>query len=508
MTVGYVRTEVSLQLERWKLIRDCLGGQMAMKKAGEKYLPMPNKDDTSPENQTRYKQYLERAVFYNVTKRTLDGLVGQVFSRDPVAEMPDAMDILKPDIDGSGVALDQQAKKTLASTLGFGRCALLADYPPTSAPATVQDQKEGFVRPTVTLYEPWQVINWRTVTKGARKLFSLVVISEFYTAEDDGFEIRAGMQYRVLRLLPSGVYQVELWRSDAQSGLPDVEQKEKQNFVVAKTYEPKDGKGLPLREIPFTFVGSLNNDPSVDQAPLYDLAVLNVAHYRNSADYEESCFIVGQPTPFFAGLTQQWVDDVMGGKVMLGSRAGIPLPSGGSAGLLQASPNTMPKEAMEAKERQMVALGAKLVEQRQVQRTAAEAKQEAGSESSILGTVSKNVSQAYKQMLTWCALFMGIEPGAEDSKTELCYELNSDFPAARMTAEERAQTMKEWQGGAITFEEMRNQLRVAGVATLDDEAAKDAIESNPPAPGGFGEGGAWAPPDPAKPPTAGPGDPP
>jgi hypothetical protein len=59
-------------------------------------------------------------------------------------------------------------------------------------------------------------------------------------------------------------------------------------------------------------------------------------------------------------------------------------PEGGERRLAPSDENTMPKEAMEAKERQMVALGAKLVEQKQVQRTAMEAGMEEASTSSLL----------------------------------------------------------------------------------------------------------------------------
>jgi hypothetical protein len=143
------------------------------------------------------------------------------------------------------------------------------------------------------------------------------------------------------------------------------------------------------------FIGSENNDANPDNPNMYDLASLNIAHYRNSADYEEACYIVGQPTPVLTGLTEQWYKDILGGCVNFGSRGGIPLPVGASADLLQASENTMIKEAMEIKERQMVALGAKLVEQKQVQRTAFETKVEATSEGSILSSSAKNVSNAF-----------------------------------------------------------------------------------------------------------------
>lgn len=455
--VSHVRPEIDTMSHKWGAVRDCLTGQPAIKAARTKYLPQPNAVDTSPENRKRYEQYVERAVFYNVTQRTHAGLVGQVFQRDPTITLPAMMAPLEVDIDGAGVALEQQSKRALGHVLGYGRAGLFVDYPlSVDGPTSRQDLLDGRVRPTVLLYEPWDVINWRTSTVGARKLLSLVVIAETYVEEDDGFEATTRQQWRVLRL-ENGIYRVEIWREDQGK------------FGEFSHYYPVDASGNNLREIPFTFVGSVNNDVEVDLPPLYDLAALNIAHYRNSADYEEACFIVGQPTPYLAGLSKDWVEDVLKGQVHLGSRAAIPLPAGGTAGLLQASPNTMPKEAMEAKERQMVALGAKLVEQASVQRTATEARQEEASESSVLSSSAKNVSAAYRAALAWCGMFLGTDQ-------EIEFELNTDFDVGRMDAQERAQLIAEWQSGAIAFEEMRFNLRRANVAYLGDEKAKDLLE--------------------------------
>ncbi|WBF76811.1 hypothetical protein PSV3_00109 [Septimatrevirus PSV32] len=186
-------------------------------------------------------------------------------------------------------------------------------------------------------------------------------------------------------------------------------------------------------------------------------------------DYEESCYIVGQPTPVLIGLTEEWVTNVLKGSVNFGSRGGIPLPAGADAKLLQASENTMLKEAMDTKERQMVALGAKLVEQKEVQRTATEAELEAASEGSTLSSATKNVSAAFEWALKWAARWVG------QADSGVKFELNTDFDIARMTPDERRSLVEEWQKGAITFEEMRTGLRKAGVATEDDAKAKEKI---------------------------------
>lgn len=469
--VAFVRKDLKALLPLYKAIRDAIDGEVKIKAGKTKYLPQPNAEDESEENVARYEAYIERAVFYNVTARTLKGFVGQIFLKDPVIEVPTLLNIVVEDANGGGVSITQSSKKAVGYVLSHGRAGLFVDYPATEGPATRAQLEAGDIRPTLNLYAPWRVLNWRTTKRGAREILSLVVLSETYVKSDDGFEMKEAEQFRVLRLGKSqdnvqegideseDVYTVEVWR------------KEGGKFGISESYQPRDSSGALLKEIPFTFIGSENNDVDIDNPPLYDLASLNIAHYRNSADYEESCFIVGQPTPYFAGLTEEWVKNVMGGTVTLGSRGAVPLPEGGSAGLLQAESNTMPKEAMEHKERQMVALGAKLVEQQTVQRTATEADLEATSENSTLSSSAKNVSAAYKWGLEWCAVFVGAP------ETGIVFELNTEFDISNMTPQERAQLISEWQAGAISFTEMRESLRKVGVAKLDDDKAKTEIEA-------------------------------
>ena len=114
----------------------------------------------------------------------------------------------------------------------------------------------------------------------------------------------------------------------------------------------------------------------------------------------------------------------------------------------------------------MVAIGAKLVEQSQVQRTALEASMENASETSTLASITRNVSSAYEQSLRWALAFLDRAEVGEDS---LKYKLNTDFAIATMNAQDRAQLNAEWQSGAITDEEMRKQLERAGVAYEDFE---------------------------------------
>lgn len=461
--VSYVRNEVSQMLHKWRLVRDCLEGEQKIKQQTTRYLPQPDPENKTPENKKRYEAYVERASFYPVTSSTMEGLLGQVFDIDPVIELPDSMDYLKTDATGSNVSLSQVAMKSLGEVLAFGRTGLLADYP-TMDTVSRLDVQLGVARPVLVPFDPDEIINWRTVNKGAKTVLTLVVLSEMYVTNDDGFEFETGPQWRELRCDEDTgwKYRVRLWISDGN------------NFIIRREYWPTDASGNALDFIPFTFIGALNNDTAPDQPPLYGIAALNVKHYRNSADYEDSVYMVGQPTPVFAGLKKAWIDEVMKGRAELGSRGGVFLPEGGTFDLAQVQPNTMCKEAMDQKEAQMVALGAQLVQPRNVSRTLGEAKMDKNSQTSILAKCAKNTSAGITQAIGWCALF-DADVRAVPDPNEVYIQLSTTFAISKMSPQEQAQIIADWQGGALTWNEMRAQLRMAGIATEDDDAAKTTI---------------------------------
>lgn len=471
--VDFVRPELADKLGQYQLIRDCIAGDQAIKKAGTTYLPMPMAHDQSKENLERYAAYKTRAVFYNVGERTLAGLVGQVFNVDPIIEVPDILNPIIKDASGDGVSLVQQAQSCEELIIQFGRAGLLVDFPKTNGPTSRAQQLSGEIKPTIHLYRPENIINWRTAKRGSKTLLTLVVLRETYekTDTDDGFAVEHDTQYRVLRLV-NGLYEMQVWRKGQTAA-----------FAPDPTLGamPVDASGNRLTEIPFTFVGAVDNSPKMANPPMYALCSLNIAHYRNSADYEETVYITGQSTPVIAGLTKQWLDEVLKGVIELGSRAAIPLPQGATAELLQMEERTAAFAAMEHKERQMVALGAKLVEQKQVQRTATEAGLEEASETSVLGTITDNVSAAYLFALEWCAIFQGAITERQDAANRLNddapikFELNTDFSISLVSAEEVKTAVETWQKDAITFTEMRTTIKKAKLGYLDDDTAKQEI---------------------------------
>lgn len=455
----------------WDLVRDAAAGEKAVKDAREKYLPRPNPADKSVQAEERFKQYLTRAVYYNATGRTLRTMVGIAFHREPTIKMPTALEECRDNINGAGLTLLQQAQATLGEVLRTGRAGLLADFPKVDDPqrTSLAAQRAQGLQPTLTLYHASAIINWRTTMRGGKVVLSLVVLEETRDIAD-GFATKSQTQYRVLRLDDAGLYQVEIWRKDEDATKPE------DQWVLAETNLPLDGTGRRLTEIPFQFVGAQDNDYTVDESPLYDIATLNMAHYRNSADYEESVFFCGQPQYWIAGLTEEWRDHLEKTGVYVGSRTILPLPVNGSAGILQADPNTLAKEAMEGKEKQMAALGARLLFATSQIKTATQQESEDTTTHSVLSLACENVASAYTKGLQWMAMFA-------NAGGEVEFKIPTDFAALTMDPTELTALLQLAQAGKLPDTDLWDRLRKCGLiaADKDDEAIREELDAQAPA---------------------------
>ena len=455
--VTFQRKDFDDALADWELVSDVCHGQRKVKGKKDQYLPLLNGDDKTHDAEIRYQRYVERAVFYNATGRTLEGLVGAVFKKDPVIKVPASLEYVKSNIDGQGISIAQQSKDTIAEVLKKGRHALYADYPTTDTATTVKQRASGEFNATIKSISADSVKNWKVTRRGSRIILSLVVIHELAEEDtEDGFGIEQIDQYRVLRLFQS-VYVVEIWRKDKEG-----------NWYIEDIYQPLDGSGKAWNEIPFTFVGSENNDSAIDKAPLLDLANLNIAHYRNSADYEDSAFFVGQVQPFITELDDEWRDWLQKQGIVIGSRNPILLPKGSTFGYAQAEPNMISFEAMKHKEEQMKSLGARLLEKGLAVKTATQANSENASEHSVLSLVVSNVTEAYWQCLEWVARFMNTSEKIE-------FAINTEFVDHNLDPQILTALVSAWQTGKlVSQQDIWKYLKKVGM--IDSEKTDDEIE--------------------------------
>lgn len=438
--------------ERWAEVRRVCAGAQAVK-AGD-FLPIINAADQSAENKARNAAYVDRAVFYNVTGRTRDGLLGLAFRRDPDAStMPNKLLYLLQNADGNGVSIYQQSQSVVGSVLETGRHGLLVDY------------SEGLKRPLIKAYRAEDIINWRTEVINGETRLTMLVLREIHE-EADGYETKCLEQWREYGLTETGAVEAKLWRRIGE--VPTLVEEP----VVLNT-----ARGA-LTSIPFVFVGAQNNDESIDEAPLYDLAHLNIAHFRNSADYEDNVWFAGQAQPWISGLTEEWRDYLQKHGAYVGSRNALPLPVGAAFGFAQVQPNTLSKEAMDQKEVQMASLGAQLLEQSHAAKTATQDDNEKEATTSVLATVVVNVSEAYGAALRFCGQFLGV-----DVPEDAAYRINQDFVSIKADPAMIQAIVAGWQSGAYAKADARAYLRrlnVIGPDRTDEQIDADVEADGPP----------------------------
>ncbi|MEG1232358.1 MAG: hypothetical protein RSE18_00860, partial [Acinetobacter sp.] len=138
-------------LYRWKLVNDVCDGSQSIKSMGVQYLPVVNACATNEENLAYNDSYRQRAVFFEVTKDTLQSHVGLAFSEDPTFD-PDGLDFLKNNADGNGKSIYQLNQLALEGLLRQGRGGFFVDFPVVTGTMSQAEIERLNIRPSVVYY--------------------------------------------------------------------------------------------------------------------------------------------------------------------------------------------------------------------------------------------------------------------------------------------------------------------------------------------------------------------
>lgn len=415
--------DYALNLPLWMKVDDVCDGEEAVKLKNKAYLPVP----ISFGDDKRYIEYLNRAVFYGVTGMTLNSYVGSAFNKLPSFNRPDDLEYLDRNADGSGRSIYQVSQRMLRLIMKHYRCAVYVDYPAVSASQTRAEDKTKNAYPMIHVINALCILDWDHIIVGNQRKLSYVKIKEVITERsEDGFTVKEVEQYRVLRLR-DGVYTVEVYRLS----------NDKKEALSSGEFAPTDYNGNTWDFIPFTFVGAVDNSDDIGRPPLLDLVNLNLAHYRNSADVEESGFLIGQPIMSMPTIEPSQYEMLKDEKeVAIGSHRLFPT----KIEIVQARENTLAGNLMSDKWEQMKEMGARLIEVGSANKTATQAENESSVQHSVVSLAVSNVSEALTMALRWCARFalQNYDLDYED----LSYTISQDFNKPAFS-EERAKRLYE-----------------------------------------------------------------
>lgn len=443
-------SQYAKMLPLWNRCNDAVEGQNAVHAAGVMYLPK-----LKDQEQTAYDAYKLRASFFNASGRTLDGLVGMIFRKPAVLDIPTGLQAIVDDIDLAGSTVSGFADLITREVLKVSRVGVLVEYPQvTEQPLNLAQASAQNLRPYASMYTAKTILNWRIERVNNVSQPTMVALHEEYTVEDDGFEKKTAEQVRVLKL-EDGRYLQRIYRKNNESKWVKFED----DIVPLKSNQP-------LNFIPFYVFGASSNTLDEQMPVLLDLVDLNLAHYRVTADYEHGCHFAGLPTPVVSGYQAQDNE-----KLYIGSATAWIFPdANATASFLEfTGQGLQPLEKnLERKEAQMASLGARMLEQQKNGVESEGAMQmRSNGESSVLAGIANLISQQLSKMLTFMAEWEGIN-------TPCKVQLNTDYFPVAMTAQQLAELVKSWQAGAISFSTLFENLKrgevVAENRTEQDEA--------------------------------------
>lgn len=422
----------------WADCRNTTRGQRAMRAAGETYLPK-----LAGENDGDYRSRIKRSDFFNATWRTIAGLSGMAFRKEPSRDLPAIVEGYSEDINLAGVSLDALAELVMTEVLEVGRCGLLVDHPPMPDAASGLSKALAELlglRPSIQFYPAESIINWRFKRVANRWVLAMVVLTETADISTDEFEIKTEARFRVLDLDDAGLYRQRVYAV-----------RESKDVLIDEPIYPLMNNA-PMTSIPFAIIGRSGKGDEIDEPPLIDLVDANVAHYQVNSDYRHGLHFTALPTLFLTGVVQE--------------PGSAPFYVGGQAAITSAHPDANGKfieytgqglgaieKALASLERRMAILGARMLADEKLQAETLGATQiKRSGENSVLAqiaiAVSKSIEWALGVMLEWSG-----------GSGTVRYEINRDFNPLMLDAQQLTALVGAWQNGAVSDRELFDLLQ-------------------------------------------------
>ncbi len=412
--------------------------------------PLSNQPDDE------YKAMVNRATFFNATGRTLDGILGMVFRKNVVANVPATIEPILNDVTlakDSPVNLDDFCIEMLSERLTVGRVGYLIERPNSSTQGMTVAQVQALnLRPYVAEYRAESILDWRfDRVNNAAQLVLVRLHEEVEQYEVDGVTRKDSVKQERRLLLIDGQYVQQIYRDEVQFG----------DDIIPLM------NGAPLNFIPFVC------DFSITKPPILDLANVNLSHFRTEVDREHGAHYTAIPTPMFAGF-QFGESDAF----RLGATGGYasqnPDAKWGFLEFEGAGLGTL-KEIKEEKEKQLVILGAKFLDS---EKSGVEAegtvKIRRSGETSVLALHAMKCSRMAQRIIEIIRDWMGASGDVE-------IEINTDYTEAGLSAQDMLALFQVMQGGGISqqtfFYNLKHGEMYPEDTTFEDEQARISAQT-------------------------------
>lgn len=475
-------------IQEWCKNQDAANGQKSIKLSfySESYLPRLRGHLSATDGNTLYDIYVRYANWFNATGRTVDGLKGLVFRKNPVIEIPEEMDSITDDVNIKGQDLYSFTKEILEQVIIKNRVGILVDFPAIDSEGLTQAEFEELgARPYLSKYYAENILNWRQNRINNKYKTTFVLLREYeYQEGTDEFDNDKIIRLRILDFDEDGYYRQRVYEQEevVDTGKTSMNTI---GWILKDTFLPViNGKRLDY--IPFIPLSDKGFTWDIFPSVINDLADINISHYRNSASYENGLLLTGNPTPCFAdyrGSNGGGEDEIL-----LGSSIALTFGPSGKWGFLSLDGNGLVelRTAMRDKESQMALLGARIISpEKKAAETAETASIHRQGENSLLADVAGSVSTGMTKAIKIMAKWMNIP---EEKIKEIKFELNTDYVPAEISQQKLVALMQLWQQGRLSdvglFEQLKKGEIVRGDMTFDEY--KEELEESDEAPGMIG----------------------
>jgi hypothetical protein len=382
-----------------ELCRDVHAGAARIRDQGPLYLPQ------SPgEKYQNYATRLKRSVFTNFFRRTVDGLAGFVFAKDPVLgdDVPERIRKHWENIDFAGTHGSVFSRDILSDALVAGHAGILVDYPRTDGKQSYAAELED-VRPYWVPVRKEDIISWRPVVEKGRTILEQVVLRECVTVPDGEYGEASKDRYRVFRRRWVAV-EGEDAKPQVSFRLIEIDKDKKVVVVDEGIYTTQTE--IPLVEVPTS--GKCGLFDSIP--PLLDTAYLNLHHYAADSDNAYALHMCSVPLLARIGVMQ--IDGNNVDELVAGPNSAVDLPKDGDLKYVTPSASGL-DAASRALERVVSAIGtlglAMLAPQKRAAETAEAKRLDAAASDSALAVTARGLQDALERALQFHANYL-LEP--------------------------------------------------------------------------------------------------
>lgn len=417
-------------------LRDSIEGSTAIKAKGEDYIIRPSAMD-GVQYADEFAAYISRADYLPVVSRTLYGLQGRAFSKEPMIEGEFV-------VDPANRPFQRFLRDAFREVLSVGYMGLLAD---------VRDGEGKLYQYVAEDIEDWHYEEDKLV---------YLKLNETKSVFDRAtYERQIVTQYRTYSIDDDGFAYSELWEMEKNEAI----------LVDGPTY-PTSPSGR-IEFIPFVFVGDADGKP-----PLMDLAELALQYYDASAQFHWALSKVASPTFVITWDKDTDFNDALEFMEMTGASGGIKIGSGHALQLKGADAKFVEVQGagldklagrLETLKSQMIAAGARALSDQVASNVAAETARIANSgEAAYLSEIVGGFEADMQVAFDYAAAIDGSDP--------IQLTMNRDFFSEVVTPQDLVALVSAWQSGGIPQEVVFEALRKGDWSDLEDDELRDRVD--------------------------------